>query len=168
MLTMLAKLLKALNSESAPGQVALAFALAVIAGLTPLFSLHNLLVLLLAFIIRVNLSAFFLGVAFFSGVAYLTDPWAIRLGESVLQQPALIGLWTEWYQSDFWRLTAFNNTLVMGSLLLSLLAFVPVLVVSRLLIVMYRDKLLAWIEKLKVVQVLKASKFVNVYKSLAD
>jgi uncharacterized protein (TIGR03546 family) len=86
----------------------------------------------------------------------------------VLQQPALIGLWTEWSQSDFWRLTAFNNTLVMGSLLLSLLAFVPVLVVSRLLIVMYRGKLLAWIEKLKVVQVLKASKFVNVYKSLAD
>jgi len=168
MLTMLAKLLKALNSESAPGQVALAFALAVLAGLTPLLSFHNLLVLLLAFIIRVNLSAFFLGVAFFSGLAYLIDPFSIRLGESLLNNPGLADTWTQMYQSDFWRMTAFNNTLTLGGFVIGLVAFIPVFVVARLFVSMYREKLLAWFEKLKIAQVLKASKFYSLYKSLAD
>ena len=168
MLTMLAKLLKALNSESAPWQVALAFSMSLIVALTPMFSLHNLLVLLLAFVIRVNLSAFFLGVAAFSLLAMVIDPLSIQLGASLLTQPGLQDFWTELYQSDFWRMTAFNHTLVLGGLLLSLLAFIPVFVLSRLLIVMYRQRLLNWISRLKVVQVLKAGKFYNLYKSLAE
>ena len=168
MLTMLAKLLKALNSESAPWQVALAFSMSLIVALTPMFSLHNLLVLLLAFVIRVNLSAFFLGVAAFSLLAMVIDPLSIQLGASLLAQPGFQDFWTELYQSDFWRMTAFNHTLVLGGLLLSLLAFIPVFVLSRLLIVMYRQRLLNWISRLKVVQVLKAGKFYNLYKSLAE
>lgn len=168
MLTMLAKLLKALNSESAPGQVALAFSLALIVGLTPLFSLHNLLVLLLAFIVRINLSAFFVAVAFFSGLAFFIDPLSLSLGESLLHNSALEATWTSLYQSDFWRLTAFNNTLVLGGIVIALVAFIPLFIISRLLIVMYREKLLSWFEKLKIVQVLKASKFYNLYRSLAD
>lgn len=168
MLTMLAKLLKALNSESAPWQVALAFSMSLIVALTPMFSLHNLLVLLLAFVIRVNLSAFFLGVAAFSLLAMVIDPLSIQLGASLLAQPGFQDFWTELYQSDFWRMTAFNHTLVLGGLLLSLLAFIPVFVLSRLLIVMYRQRLLNWISRLKVVQVLKAGKFYSLYKSLAE
>lgn len=168
MLTMLAKLLKALNSESAPGQIALAFSFALIVGLTPMFSLHNLLVLLLAFILRINLSAFFLGVVVFSGVGYLVDPLSIRLGESLLLNEQLTATWTQMYQSAWWRVSAFNNTLVLGSFLLSLIAFIPVFIVSRLLVVNYREKLLTWFEKLKITQVLKASKFYGLYQSLAD
>lgn len=168
MLTMLAKLLKALNSESAPGQIALAFALAVIVGLTPLMSFHNVIVLLLAFILRINLSAFFLGVAFFSGLGYLIDPYSVKLGESLLQNPDLVPTWTELYQNDWWRMTAFNNTLTLGGLLLSLVAFIPVFIISRILVNIYRDKLLAWFEKLKISKILKASKFYGLYKSLAD
>ena len=64
MIAMLAKLLKALNSDSAPGQIALAFALGLITGLTPLCSLHNLIVVFFACIIRLNFSAFLLATAF--------------------------------------------------------------------------------------------------------
>ena len=122
MLSMLAKLLKALNSESAPGQVALAFALALIVGLTPLFSLHNLFVLFLACVIRVNFSAFILGVLFFSGVAWFVDPLSIRMGASLLANPALIPTWTELYQSELWRISGYNNTLVLGGLVFALIA----------------------------------------------
>lgn len=168
MLTLLAKLFKALNSESSPGQIALAFSLAVIIGLTPFTSLHNILVLLLAFIIRVNLSAFFLGVAVFSGIGYLIDPLSASLGETILNNASLYDSWTQLYQNDFWRMMAFNNTLVMGGFTLALIAFIPVFIVSRMLIVMYRDKLLAWVNKLKIVQALKAGKFYNIYQSLAN
>ena len=66
MLRAIAKLLKALNSESNPVQISLAFCFALIAGFTPLLSLHNLLVLFLVLILRVNLSAFILGLGVFS------------------------------------------------------------------------------------------------------
>jgi uncharacterized protein (TIGR03546 family) len=168
MFAMLAKLLKALNSDSAPGQIALAFALAVITGLTPLFSLHNVLIVFIACILRINFGAFLLGTLFFSGLAYLIDPAAVALGESVLTDAAYQGFLTDLYQSDFWRATRFNNTLVIGSLIIALVAFIPVLLFSRWLISVYRHKLMAWVEKLKIVKVLKASKFYKVYEALAE
>jgi uncharacterized protein (TIGR03546 family) len=168
MIAMLAKLLKALNSASSPGQIALAFALALIIGLTPLFSFHNLLIVFIACIVRINFSAFLLATLFFSGLAYLLDPVAIALGESVLTHSAAQGFLTELYQSEFWRVTRFNNTLVMGSLMIALVAFIPVLIISRWLISAYRHKLMVWVEKLKITKLLKASKFYKVYQALAD
>jgi uncharacterized protein (TIGR03546 family) len=168
MIAMLAKLLKALNSESAPGQIALAFALALITGLTPVFSFHNVLVLLIACFVRINFGAFLLGTLFFSGVAYLLDPMAVALGESILTNPDMKNFFTGLYQSDFWRATRFNNTLVLGSFVIAMIAFIPVLLLSRWLILAYRHKLMAWVDKLKITKVLKASKFYKVYQALAE
>lgn len=168
MIAMLAKLLKALNSDSAPGQVALAFALAVITGLTPLFSLHNILILLIACILRINFGAFILGTLFFSGLAYLIDPAAVSIGESILTNTSYQAFWTDLYQSDFWRATRFNNTLVLGSLVVALITFIPVLLLSRWLILAYRHKLMVWVDKLKITKLLKASKFYKVYQALAE
>ncbi len=168
MIAMLAKLLKALNSDSAPGQIALAFALALITGLTPLLSLHNVLIILIACLVRINFGAFMLATLFFSGLAYLLDPIAIMMGEYLLHYPSAQGLFGELYQSDFWRATKFNNTLVLGSLVIALIAFIPLLIVSRILIISYRHKLMVWVEKLKITKALKASKFYKVYQALAE
>ena len=74
MLTIIAKIFKTLNSETDPFQISLALCFSMIAGLTPLWSLHNIVVLLLTLILRVNLATFLLGWAGFSGIAYLLDP----------------------------------------------------------------------------------------------
>ena len=168
MIAMLANLLKALNSDSAPGQVALAFALALITGLTPLFSLHNLLIIFIACIVRINFGAFLLATAFFSGLAYLLDPAAIALGESLLTNSDYQELWTGLYQNELLRISGFNNTLVMGSLVIALIAFIPVLLLSRWLILVYRVRLMAWVDKLKITKLLKASKFYKAYQALAE
>jgi uncharacterized protein (TIGR03546 family) len=168
MIAMLANLLKALNSDSAPGQVALAFALALITGLTPLFSLHNLLIIFIACIVRINFGAFLLATAFFSGLAYLLDPAAIALGESLLTNSDYQELWTGLYQNELLRISGFNNTLVMGSLVIALIAFIPVLLLSRWLILAYRDRLMVWVDKLKITKLLKASKFYKAYQALAE
>ncbi len=47
MLALLMKILKALNSEQSPGQLAAAVSFAAIIGLTPLLSLHNFFILLI-------------------------------------------------------------------------------------------------------------------------
>jgi uncharacterized protein (TIGR03546 family) len=167
MLRAVAKLLKALNSESNPGQISLAFCLAMIAGFTPLLSLHNLLVLFLVLLLRVNLSAFLLGLGLFSGVAYLLDPLFHRLGLAVLTADPLLALWTGLYDITVFRLAYFNNSVVMGSLLVSLLLAVPLFVVSRVLIVKYREHVLVWVQKSRVLQILKGSKLYRVYHSVS-
>lgn len=168
MISMLANLLKALNSESGPGQIALAFSLALITGLTPLLSFHNLLILFLACIIRINFGAFILGTLFFSGLAYLLDPIFMSVGESLLLNESLQTFWTGLYQSNFWRITEFNNTLVLGSLVVALVLFLPVLLLSRWLVTTYRERVMTWVNTLKITKILKASSFYKIYQTLAE
>jgi len=115
MIKMIAKFLKVLNSETEPGQISLAFCLAMILGLTPLMSLHNLVVILLMLLVRVNLSACILGWIFFSGIAYILDPLFNLIGLAVLTSKGLEGLWTSLYNIMIFRLAKFNNSIVMGS-----------------------------------------------------
>jgi hypothetical protein len=56
----------------------------------------------------------------------------------------------------------------MGSLVLSLALFVPFLFASMFLIRKYREKVMTFVSRLKVVQALKASKFYRMYDSLSD
>ncbi len=166
MLRLIARFLRVLNSETNPGQISLGFCFAMVAGLTPLMSLHNLVVLLLILILRVNLSAFLLGLGVFSGVAYLLDPLFHWYGLHILTALSLEGLWTSLYNSTLWRLARFNNTIVMGSMVFSLALFVPLYFLSNALIRRYRAHVLAWIQKTRLMQIFKASKVYQLYQSL--
>lgn len=167
MLTLLAKLLKALNSEDSPAQIALAFSLALIVALTPLFSWHNLLVLLLVLVVRVNISGFLLALAVFSAVAWFIDPYSIVLGEKLLTEPSLQALWTDLYQNEFWRISGYNHTLVLGGLVVALVAFIPVFVLSLVLVKQYRVRLMVWVEKLWITKLIKGSRFYQIYQNIA-
>jgi uncharacterized protein (TIGR03546 family) len=167
MLKLLAKLLRVLNSDAEPGQISLALCLAMVAGLTPLMSLHNLLVLLLVLVLRANLSAFLLGLVVFTGIAYLLDPLFHQFGLAALTAGPLNGLWTSLYNIPLFRLENFNNSIVMGSLLFCLVLFVPLLLTTNLLIRKYREHLLRWVEKSRIMQFFKASKFFNIYQTLS-
>src|SRR5215216_3444231 len=134
MIRMTAQLLKVLNSETEPGQISLAFCFAMVAGFTPFMSLHNLIVLFLVLVIRVNLSAFLLALAVLKAVGFALDPMFHRIGVGILTMPSLEPLWTSLYNSTIWRIEHFNNSIVMGSLVASLVLFVPLYLVSNRLI----------------------------------
>lgn len=153
------KLVRIISSETEPGQISLGFAFALIAGFTPLVSLHNLLVLFLILVLRVNLSAFLFGLAFFSGVAYLLDPLFHRIGLAALTAGSLEGLWTSLYNSTLWRLERFNNSIVMGSLIVSVLLFAPLYLLSNQLILKYREHFLAWVQKTRFVHLLNIMRY---------
>ena len=168
MITLIAKLLKILNSDDNPAQIALAVVFATIMGLTPLLSPHNILLLLLVLVIRVNLSLFLVSLGFFTITGYLFDPLSNSLGLSLLQAEALQGLWTHLYQSSIWRLLAYNNSLVLGSLTLSLLVSPLVFIATRWLITHYRQRLMAWVNKTRLVLWLKSGKLFNVYQTMQN
>lgn len=166
MLGILARILKVLNSETAPAQIAAAVLLALFMGLSPLGAPHNLLILLLVLVLRVNLSLFLLSLALFSGIAWLIDPMAHSLGLAILQADALRGLWTAMYNSGFWRFMAFNNTLLMGQLVIALILAVPVFLAVTFIVRNYRDHLMERVQQSRLMLFLKGTKFYSIYSSL--
>jgi uncharacterized protein (TIGR03546 family) len=167
MLKAIVNLLKFMNSESDPGQISLAFCFSMVAGLTPFLSLHNILILLLVLFLKVNLSAFILGFVLFSGMAYMLDPLFHRVGFLVLTAEALSGLWTGLYNITILRLENFNNSVVMGSVLFSILFFLPLHITLKWAINNYRQYVFEWVKKLKLMQIIKASKFYKIYTSIS-
>ena len=166
MLYMAARILNVLNSEQDPSQISLALCFSMIAGLTPLMSLHNLVVLFFVLFLRVNLTSFLIGLAIFSGIAYLLDPLFHITGLALLSAEPLEGIWTRMYNMPVFRIERFNNTIVMGSLVISLVLFVPVFFLARSGVVKYRARFRAWMNKTKLAQAIKASTFYRIYTSL--
>ncbi len=163
MLEMIAKTLKVLNSETEPGQISLAVCMAMITAFTPLFSPHNLLVLLAVLVLRVNLSAFGVSWVILSTAAFGLDPLFHRVGLALLKADGLQGFWTNLYNTTWFRLDHLNNSIVMGSLFIALLLFVPAYFALNWAIRRYRDHILAWINKTPIMKALKASKLYEFY-----
>lgn len=166
MLTLLAKFLKALNSESGVWALAFAFVLGMMMGFTPLWRLHNLVIVLIALLFRINLTGFILSFVICSGIAYLLDPWFHQVGYALLSSENWQPLWQTLYQSAFWRVLQFHHTITLGSFLLSVLFTPVVLAVSYVVITRYRTHIQAWFKKLKLVQMLKANRFWMIYSEL--
>ena len=167
MLKMIAKTLKVLNSDADPSQISLALGFALVSGLLPFFSPLSLLVLFIVFLLRVNLSAYFLGTAFFTGIAYLLDPLLHRIGLALLTAAPLEGLWTALYNSTIWRIQRFNNSVVMGGVVFGVLCFVPLVLLSNVLIRRYREHVLAWVRKTRLMQMITASSFYDMYTKVS-
>jgi len=157
----LKKIIKALGSNASPNQLAFGFAMGMILGLTPFWNIHNMLVIFLIAIINVNISTVFLGLAIFGLLAPLFDGLFHTFGLSILQSGALQGMWTSMYESTFFVLTRFNNTLVIGSLIISLILFIPTFFGFKIFAKYYQEKLHPKIEKWKITKFLKGSKIFN-------
>lgn len=168
MLKSAAKLLAVLGSETAPGQIALGAALGMVAGLTPLLSVHNLLVLLLLLVLRANLPAFVVIWGVGSGLAYLLDPAFHAVGLALLTAGPLQGLWTALYNVPVVRLTRFNNSVLLGSVAVCLALFVPVYAAVVWGVRRYRDRVLARVRTLRIVQVMRASRLFQAVRAAAD
>lgn len=168
MFSQIIKFIRVLSSEVEPIQISFGFALAMIVGLTPLLSLHNILVIFCLLLFRINLAAFLLGWAFFSGLAYLLDPLFHDLGRFILTHESLTALWTELYNQPAWRIARFNNTIVMGSLAASLIAFIPFLLISNGLIRHYRSDVMKFVQNSRIFKFLKSSKWFSRAVSLAE
>jgi uncharacterized protein (TIGR03546 family) len=167
MLTLLAKLFQALNSESSIRQIALAIALGFIVGLSPLMSLHNVVILFLVMFLRVHLGSFILSVGFFSGISYLLSRLIVGVGESLLTSANLESLFSGLYQITLFKLAHLHHTYTLGALVVGSLLAIPLYFLSKILIEKYRVHIMAFFEKFRIVKALKTSKFYRLYTSLS-
>jgi uncharacterized protein (TIGR03546 family) len=166
MYSQLAQLLKILNSDASVNQISMAIVFALFVGLTPLLSLHCVLVFLIVCVTRVNLSVFFLALAGFSLVSLIINPLLVQIGESLLLESSLNAMWTALYQIDVFRLLRINHTLVLGGFSLALALSVPMFYLSRYLVNRYRQELMVWVNNLRLVKLLKTTNFFQDYLKL--
>jgi uncharacterized protein (TIGR03546 family) len=165
LLKLLQQLVKTLNSEGTPSQIAAGMALGSVLGLTPLLNLHNLVMLGVIMIFNVSFPGAMLGWALAIPAGFALDPVFDWLGRALLLgTPALTPLWTSLANTPVVPLTNFNNTVVLGSLVAWLVLAIPIYFLSRWGVGRYRATLYPKLQKSRVFQAVTASKLYNVYR----
>jgi uncharacterized protein (TIGR03546 family) len=165
LLKLLQSIVKALHSDGTPGQVAAGIALGAILGLTPLFNLHNLVVVALIFLLNVSVPGATLGWALCTPLGFVLDPMFDALGRRLLLETStLTPLWTTLANTPVVPLTNFNNTVVLGSVVFSLVAFLPVFFAGRWGVRRYRETLGERIRQSPVYRAVTASRLYSIYR----
>lgn len=165
LLKLLQSLAKTLHSEGTPTQIGLGVALGAALGLTPIANVHNLVVLLLLAVLNVSFGAGMIAWAIFVPVGFMLDPLFDRVGHLLLvDTTSLRPLWTTWDNTPVLALTNFNNTVVLGSVVVWLALFIPLWLASRLAVIRYRATLGERVRNSHFFRVLSASQLYNVYR----
>ena len=169
MFTYALKLLKSLNGGINPWQLAWGMSFGMMFGFTPfftpIFGPHNFLILLIVMSFQTNFGMFLLSSALFASLGFILDPQFHDLGMFLLNHESLQGLWTGLYNNDIARVFNFNNSILLGSMAVSIVAFIPAMILFKYLVVWYRANILPKIEKWHFVKVLKASSVFNLFLS---
>lgn len=164
-LKLIQSIFNTLHSEGTPGQVAAGLALGAFLGLTPLASLHNVLIFALICFFNVSFGGAMLGWAIFTPVGFILDPVFDAIGHRLLiDTPSLTPLWTALYNAPVMPLTNFNNTIVLGSVVFTTIFFLPFFFFFRWGVDRYRETAGAWLKETKFYRVITATKLINVYK----
>ena len=153
-----------LHSDTGQNQIASGLAFGIFLGFAPFLSIQTLLVFFIVFIFRVQLGAAFLSAFFFKFVAFLMDPVADPIGRYILEQESLRPLWVKMYNVPLLPMTRFNNSIVMGSFLISLVLCPVLFFVFRSFIYKYQAHLVTKVESTKIWKALKATKFYDWYQ----
>jgi len=158
------KLIATLNSEGTPGQVGAGMALGTVFGLTPLFSLHNLLMVVLVLLFRVTVPAVMLGWFVAVPLGFAFDPLFDSLGQRLLETLALAPVWQSLTNAPVMALARLNNSVVLGSLVVWLLVAFPLYLLARWGVARYRATIYARLQRTKVFKAVQASKLYNFYR----
>ena len=161
-------LIRLIHSDTGENQIAAGLALGVFLGFAPFISIQTLIVLFIVFIFRVQFGAAALSAFFFKLVAFLLDPVADPLGRSLLENPSLRSTWTAMYNVPIVPMTRFNNSIVMGSLAMSIVLCPILFFVFKKLVLKYRTSVAQRFESSKVWKAIKATKLHDWYSKYRD
>jgi len=143
-------LFELINSEKGTNSIAVGFALGMVFGFVP----SNPVILAVLFfffcLFRIHGGAMFLSWALFGLLAYALDPLFDVIGYRILTEiPALTPAFTKLYNMPVVPWSLFNNSIVMGSLVVSVALFIPAIFIFRFLIQKYQATVLARLKRTK-------------------
>jgi len=156
-LSILRQFIKGLTSDTDPSQIGWGIALGFVIGLIPKANLTAQLLLVLLMALKVNIPMGLIAMFLVSFVNPLFDKVTDPIGYALLTSDALAPLWTALYNMPVLPWTGFNNTVLLGGLLLGGALFVPVYFAGRRFGVFYNEKFRERVMNSKFVKGLKAS-----------
>lgn len=155
--------IKLLNSDTGNISLAAGMTCGFILGMTPTLSLHSLLIFMILFLFRIQIGAAMVTAFFFKFVAFLLDPLFHSAGSAVLEMESLKPLFTTLFNMPLVPYTRFNNSIVMGSAVITFLLAPLVFVLSQWFIIKYRETVLARFRGTKFWKAIEATKFYQWY-----
>lgn len=141
------KLLGTLNSAQSPWQVSLSLSFGLISGFLPIFTPLNIFIFFLIFSFNIPIGLYFASLAVFSIIGYFLDPIFSIVGYSLLSNESLIPLWTLLYNNPLSLWSSFNYTTVLGGFVIGLPLSIFAFFLFKSLIPKYRDLLLGFSSK---------------------
>ena len=155
MISFIAKLIVALNSNSRPSELASGIAFGFLLALIPGGNLLWVVLFVIAFFLKHNISAFLLSLGIFRLFISIFDSLLDRIGGTLLEFSALQDFFTNLYNTPYLSYTNFNNTIVAGGFVLGLVLWLPIFLLFIVLIKIYRKKIAPKVAESKFVKTLK-------------
>lgn len=141
MLNSIVKLFQALNSNKSSSEIAHACCMGVMLGFMPKNNAFWYIIFFFFMFVRINKGTYLVITALVSLFAWMLDPMFNSIGYSVLTYPPLEGFFSWLFDVPFVGFTRFNNTIVMGSFVFSMMLYIPIFVLIKILVKLWRKKI---------------------------
>lgn len=138
MLNKIISLIKSLNTNSNPADIAHGVSIGLLLAILPKGNLLFTFLFFLTFFIRVNKGAFFLSFILFGFVTPFMDIAINNLGFFIIPKNVLRPVFLFFENTPFLGLFKLSNTMVAGGLVLGILLYVPVYFIIKFVIGKYR------------------------------
>lgn len=161
------RLIKALQSNTSPVEVASGAVLSLYIGLTPLNGTHQVFLFLLFFFLKINRAATVLllplvKLFYVLGLAYVAD----RIGYYLLTEPAFLRPFWSWAtHAPVAAYLNLNHTLVLGGFVIALVLSLPLYMGVCKLIESYRESVAKRTQQWKIVRWLQGLGIVKWFSS---
>nr|WP_318717424.1 TIGR03546 family protein [uncultured Treponema sp.] len=155
MLKAIAKLLGAISSNTRPGAIAHAVSCGVLLGFMPKDNLLWYILFIFILFMNIQRGAYALSILLGAAFTVFLDPLFDSVGYSILTIESVKPYYASLLDIPFVAFTKFNNTVVMGSFVCGVAAYIPLYVLARLFVWAWRKYLAEKVRKLKIAAVLK-------------
>jgi uncharacterized protein (TIGR03546 family) len=146
-----------LAGNETPRQLAWGFALGMMVGLLPKGTLLAMGLAMLLCALRVNKAAGLLSVGLFSYLGACLDPFAHHLGAIALTWPPAHNTFAWLYNQPLGPLAGYNNTVVMGQLLIGLYLLYPTYLLARVIATSVQPRIHGWLMRRKATRWLRGA-----------
>ena len=155
MLKAIAKLLGAISSNTRPGAIAHAVSCGVLLGFMPKDNLLWYILFIFILFMNIQRGAYALSILLGAALTVFLDPLFYSVWYSILTVESVKPYYASLLDIPFVAFTKFNNTVVMGSFVCGVAAYIPLYVLARLFVWAWRKYLAEKVRKLKIAAVLK-------------
>ena len=157
-------LVKGLQANDSPRQIALGVSIGMLMGLIPKGNLIAAALVVLLLSLKVNRGAGVCIAVVFSWIGVLLDPLSHRIGLTVLTSEPLQPLLAWMYDAPVLPWTSFHNTVVVGSIVVGLCLLYPVYRLSDFAAVKYLPRATERLSKYRIYRVLFGTELATGWK----